>query len=206
MARKKSQLRRELRKVLRSLDERWIKAASGEICDRLNHLIDDSLGAKVEHVLAWTPFFPGEIDLSKLIAEQLGRRALYLPRTELGGTMSFIRIDEGWLSKLEPGQFGILEPTLGSGPLFQPEFAASTAILLPGLAFDSEGNRLGRGEGFYDRFLGKSGMGDAIKIGVCWRLQYLDQVPVDSHDILVDWVCHEEGIVQTGFISAEEDL
>ena len=60
-------------------------------------------------------------------------------------------------------------------------------ILVPGLAFSRDGHRLGRGGGFFDRFLAGRGAG-AFKIGVCFAFQLLDALPTEPHDVIVNTV------------------
>ncbi len=66
-------------------------------------------------------------------------------------------------------------------------------ILVPGLAFDKSGYRLGYGGGFYDRILGR-GLG--LKIGICLRENLWESLPVEPHDERVDYIITEEGVVQ----------
>ncbi len=78
---------------------------------------------------------------------------------------------------LREGSFGIWEPT------GEPFTAYETIgfVLVPGMAFDVHGNRLGRGKGFYDRLLPK--LTDAYRLGVCFSFQYLDyEIPHDHFD------------------------
>jgi len=68
------------------------------------------------------------------------------------------------------------------------EFALTpTLVFVPGLAFTREGQRLGRGGGFYDRFLTGRGA-NAIKIGICFEFQIVDFVPLELHDVVLDAV------------------
>ncbi len=83
---------------------------------------------------------------------------------------------------LEQGAFGIMEPT---GELFTDYDDIDVAVV-PGMAFDREGHRLGRGKGYYDRFLAR--LPHTYKIGVCFPFQLVDLVPADAHDILMDEV------------------
>jgi 5-formyltetrahydrofolate cyclo-ligase len=75
-------------------------------------------------------------------------------------------------------------------------------ILVPGLAFDRQGNRLGRGKGFYDKFLEGdlevSTDMDRIKIGICFHDQLVNEVPVDSNDVPVDFILTDKEIVEVG--------
>ncbi|WP_251624006.1 5-formyltetrahydrofolate cyclo-ligase [Odoribacter lunatus] len=65
------------------------------------------------------------------------------------------------------------------------EYGKIDLIIVPGMAFDGSGNRLGRGKGYYDRFLRNR---TAYKIGICFPFQYQKTIPVDSLDVPVDEV------------------
>ena len=84
------------------------------------------------------------------------------------------------MQDLQAGAFGILEPT---GKLFT-DYEKIDVVVVPGMAFDKEGHRLGRGKGYYDRFLAK--IRNTYKIGLCFPWQLVDNVPTDEHDILMD--------------------
>lgn len=103
--------------------------------------------------------------------------------------MDFRRVDS--LKTLTPGVYGILEPK--SGRLCPPD--AIELFFIPGLAFDRQGYRLGRGGGYYDRYLSTSKPG-AVKIGLAFHLQLTEALPVDPHDIKVDAVITEQGIIE----------
>ena len=118
-----------------------------------------------------------EVDISPLIDIALTQgKKVCLPVVE--GEFMKLRVYTG---EMKVGCYGILEPT---GPLYDSyediEFA-----LIPGMAFDRKGNRMGRGKGFYDRLLPEIG---AYKIGVCFSVQFLDEVPCDNLDVPVDAV------------------
>jgi len=83
---------------------------------------------------------------------------------------------------LQLGAYGILEPT---GELFTVYDTIDVAIV-PGMAFDAERHRLGRGKGYYDRFLAR--VPYLYKIGLCFSWQMVDKVPHDKHDIVMDEV------------------
>lgn len=111
-------------------------------------------------------------------------KQIALPRVEAG------EISMRWADRrasLAPGKFGILEP-----PADAP--AAGTAfdlILVPGVGFDRAGGRLGRGRGYYDRFLaGASG----FFVGVCFDDRLVPEVPLEPHDIRMDAVITPSGI------------
>jgi 5-formyltetrahydrofolate cyclo-ligase len=193
-ANQRKELRDEMRRVLAGLDSRWLQAASAEIARQLNHMFEQEFGESVRHILAWVPYFPGEIDLSGFISAQLGVREVYLPRVAPDYGMTFISVAGGWESRLSSGHFGIPEPAMEAGRAFDPQLAPQTAVIVPGLAFDTRGNRLGRGAGCYDRFFSDPEMLSARRVGVCWSLQVVKLVPTSAHDIPMQWLCHEREI------------
>lgn len=81
---------------------------------------------------------------------------------------------------LTVGAYGIEEPT---GALFT-DYSTIDLIVVPGVAFDRDGNRLGRGKGYYDRLLPR--IPSAYKIGICFPFQVVDEVPAEPFDIRMD--------------------
>ena len=82
-------------------------------------------------------------------------------------------------------QFGIGEPT---GPEWT-DLNAVELIAVPGVAFDPDGNRMGRGRGFYDRLLKSTP--NAVKIGLAFDFQMMDAIPMEPHDVKMDLVIHD---------------
>ena len=120
-----------------------------------------------------------EVDVRALlhVSCEGGKRVL-LPVVK--GEELELRLYEGE-SSLREGAFGIMEPT---GPLFAPEdYGEIEFAIIPGMAFDRAGHRLGRGKGYYDRLLPK--LRAARLVGVCFPFQFLDEVPAEPHDIAV---------------------
>jgi len=91
---------------------------------------------------------------------------------------------------LVAGAFGVREPGAGARRI---EVAALEVLLVPGLAFDETGMRLGRGGGFYDRLLALPDL-RARLVGVCFEVQVLPELPVEAHDRAVDAVVTENGV------------
>ena len=92
-------------------------------------------------------------------------------------------------------QFGIGEPAgsdrVGAaGSDDWTDLGAVQLIAVPGVAFDSEGNRMGRGRGFYDRLLKSTPA--AVKIGLAYDFQMLDHIPTEPHDVRMDRVLTDE--------------
>lgn len=188
---RRHELRAEMRRILQNVDKRWVGAASHELCLNLSKLLDQELGDECEHVLAFYSHFSGEVELGSFINEQLGRRKIYLPTTGPDRQMDFYEIGPSWRTELVPGFFDIPEPKPDPKRRYNPENFWETAALVPGLVFDRNGNRLGRGRGYYDQFLGQGQLSDAVKIGIGWSLQLVDDIPHEAHDIPMDWICVE---------------
>lgn len=83
---------------------------------------------------------------------------------------------------LRPGSFNIMEPV---GKPFADYDRIDVAVV-PGMGFDLQRNRLGRGKGYYDRFLKL--LPQAFKIGICFPFQMFESIPADMHDIKMDVV------------------
>ena len=98
----------------------------------------------------------------------------------VGKEMVFIWIDS--FDALGPGYYGITEP-VNDGPVADDQTAL---VLMPGLAFDPEGHRVGYGGGFYDRFLENEP--DHPLVALCYDFQMYDHLDVESHDVPVDLV------------------
>ena len=114
------------------------------------------------------------------------------PRVGAGG-LEFARCDDA--AALEPGALGVRAPgteceasALGPGDL----------VVVPALALDRAGRRLGRGGGHYDRALSAPGARESVRVGVGYALQLVDAVPVGEDDERVDLVVTERELVRTG--------
>jgi 5-formyltetrahydrofolate cyclo-ligase len=92
---------------------------------------------------------------------------------------------------MRKGAYGIMEP---DPSVAEPvDISALDAVIVPGVAFDRRGGRMGYGAGYYDRFL-SSLPRKPLLIGCCFSLQLVEQVPVEPHDFHMDFVATEEGI------------
>ena len=121
---------------------------------------------------------PDEVDIRPLIADLVSAgHHIVLPRVTGDDTMELRRYTSA--DDLREGAFHIQEPT---GALFT-DYASVDLALIPGMAFDAAGHRLGRGRGYYDRFLAEHPLRHTI--GVCFPFQRVPQVPTDAHDIPV---------------------
>jgi len=119
-----------------------------------------------------------EIATHRFIEKWFNRKRLWLP-VVVGDDLIF-RQFEG-TDRMTAGAFGILEPT---GRQLD-NVSQISLIIVPGVAFDRQNNRMGRGRGFYDRLLANS---TAFKIGTAYSCQIFNQIPTKDTDIPMDLV------------------
>ena len=95
------------------------------------------------------------------------------------------------LDALRPGAYGILEPILRE----EVKAGEIGLVIVPGLAFDEEGNRIGYGMGFYDKFLKRV---SGKKIGLAYEMQIVDKIRTAEKDVCVDKIITEERVIDCG--------
>jgi len=179
----KADMRRDIKQRLKELKSlQSIHDSQSQLA--AERLLEHSLIQQAETVLAFVSYGT-EINTRWLIEGLLDAgKQVALPRTT-GDTMTFHLLPPAatagnWSDSLEPGDFGILVPT-SSLPLFEPSPSnGPAAVVLPGLAFDKEKNRLGKGKGFYDRYLAT--WITVPTIGFCFDCQMVDAVPATPLD------------------------
>lgn len=125
---------------------------------------------------------PGEVDLAPWLEGVLkGGGSVVLPRVEKDRVLSLWRVRS--LGEVVAGPMGLREPdTLLAEPAGDLEL---NLALVPGLAFDARGGRLGRGGGFFDRLLTRLA-GRVPLVAVCRSCQVVEEVPMEPHDVRVD--------------------
>lgn len=174
----KQELRKAIRKLKREYRQEQLTTLSLEVIDRL---WKEPHFAKAKTVMLYCAL-PDEVDTRELLDRcvEEGKKVL-LPKVT-GDTTMELRQYTG-SADLAVGAFGILEP---SGNTFT-DFDTIEVAVIPGMAFDSSGNRLGRGKGYYDRFLSML-PARIYKIGVCFDFQKFKHIPADTTDIRMDLV------------------
>lgn len=119
--------------------------------------------------------------LIRVLLEQARRPwRVAVPRVT-GDQMEFVEIKQ--MEELQPGAMGILEPVTGNIVK-----ADQGIMLLPGLAFDVEGNRVGYGAGYYDRYLEQHDSCFLTKVGYAFAFQIVDRIEAEVYDRKVDMV------------------
>lgn len=145
--------------------------------------------ARAQTVLLYIPV-RGEADTAALagVARATAKRLL-LPRVEQAARRLWLHRWDGTAAQLVRGAYGIPEPRADL-PLEDP--AAVDLVIVPGVAFDRRGCRLGYGGGYYDRLLPR--MLQAVKIGLGYAFQLVGCLPAEPHDVRLDGVATERGL------------
>lgn len=169
----KREIREKIKQMRRMLTEAEKESAAEEVFSTL-----EKTGAflMANHILMYHSL-PDELSTHAFLKKWGNRKHFYLPRVN-GVNLDILPYDE---SRLELGAFHIEEPS-GNNTVDESEIEL---IIVPAVAYDRKGNRLGRGKGFYDRLLSTT---QAVKIGVGYEFQLIDEIPVEPHDVPMDMI------------------
>ena len=168
-----------------------IKALRSMLTDAEKRIAADEVFSKLEKTAAFLMAdrilmyhsLPDELSTIEFLKKWNSKKHFFLPRVN-GVNLDILPYDE---SKLELGAFHIEEPT--GNETVSPEDIE--LIIVPAVAYSPTGTRLGRGKGFYDRLLSSS---RAVKIGVCYDFQLVDNIPAEPHDVPVDMVISQSSV------------
>lgn len=155
------------------------KVLSKQILERLAH---HPRFIRAQTILLYHSL-PDEVDTHEFIRYWSRYKTILLP--VVVGSQLELRVYQT-SSQLLPGSYGIMEPQ--SLPFLN--YPNIELAVIPGMAFDREGNRLGRGKGYYDRLLSSLKAHKIYKIGICFEFQYVQEIPTEAHDIPMDEVIY----------------
>ena len=147
---------------------------------------------EAENVLVYASM-RSEVRTDEIILDALASgKNVFCPKVinKASSEMVFVRILE--IEDLKEGYYGIREPELMEGAEIYPSegLDETSIVIVPGVAFDRQGNRIGYNGGFYDSFLGKHP--DINTVALCYRMQVLDHLPAEDHDIPVKKILSED--------------
>ncbi len=184
----KDTLRRDLAEKRRGLSAEEKKELSDRLCKNICSL---DLFKEADAVLSFFPL-SSETDVSGVNEEvlRLGK-TLLLPKCVKGTReMNFHAVKS--FDDLERGSFSVMEPK-GDCPIFTPSKEVKALCIVPALAYDGDGYRLGYGGGFYDRYLSRH----CVKtVGAVYHIFLTDNLPRDRYDIAVDTVVTDREIIK----------
>jgi 5-formyltetrahydrofolate cyclo-ligase len=186
-AREKVALRKQMRAQLDGQSAADVRAKSAAIWERLS-VMPEFAGARRLFLYISTM---REVDTHGLIRQLLAMgRELSVPCFETATQRYIASALRDFDADLATGKFGILEPTPEA---IRPATSEEIDVaLVPGLAFDETGNRLGRGWGYFDRLLRQT---SGVKIALAFDFQILDEIPAEAHDLRMDFIVTETRVV-----------
>ena len=167
-------------------EQDWEKKSS-TICE---NLIRMPVYQEAEAVLIFMSI-SHEPDTGRIIRHALETgKTVAVPKCE-GSDLAFYRIDSP--DDVRPGRFSVPEP-VNTDDMYSVRITDKSLVILPGLAFDKKGFRLGYGAGFYDRYLKDDFYRN--KLMIAFSFQEVDEVPNHAGDVRVDWIVTENGITE----------
>jgi 5-formyltetrahydrofolate cyclo-ligase len=178
MSSEKIYLRQYIRTLKHQYSDTQLCMMSQEIMSRL---LEEERIKRARTILLYHSL-ADEVNTHRLVDFLAKDKTILLPKVVSADTMTLHIYHDS--QDLQIGAYGIMEPT---GPLFTKYDSIDVAVI-PGMAFDRDNNRLGRGKGYYDRLLIQ--IPNTYKIGLCFDFQYLDKIPSDIYDVKMDKVLH----------------
>lgn len=197
IAERKASLRAHLKNLRRNFPELERLRANAALFARLMNLPEYRAASVIHTFVSWRD----EVDTHAIIkASFAAGKRVAVPRVPPDKS----QLEHYFISDfaaLVPGTLGILEPSSGPGVQSIPANTHVDVIFVPGLAFDRSGNRLGYGRAYYDQFLAGT---MALKIGLAFALQIVEEVPVAPHDQRVDLIITEQEVIRTATGNAHQ--
>lgn len=177
----KNEIRKKIKALRGMLLESERQTAAEEVFARLEQTAAFLLA---DHILMYHSL-PDELSTHRFLDKWSGQKKFYLPRVN-GVNLEILPYDQ---SRLELGSFHIEEPT-GEDVVSPDEIEL---VVVPAVAYDRRGNRLGRGKGFYDRLLATT---RATKVGVGYEFQIVESIPAEPHDVKMDMVVAQQTVIR----------
>ena len=177
----KKEIRKKYKMLRNKMSEMEVKEKSDRICQ---NIISSNLFQQAEKMLVYAPL-GNEVDICPVMEEGWRQQKRIAFPKVFGETMRYFEISS--FSQLEEGTFHVMEP-VETNPIDWEE----ALVLVPGVAFDRQGSRMGYGKGYYDRFF--EGKTDCVKVGVAYELQVADQLPTEENDLPMEYLVTEKGV------------
>lgn len=178
----KTNLRKQMKAQLKAMEKDEKRALDHMVCDKLFE-VPEIAGADYVYGYMSLSWETGTDEILERLWNMGVRVAL--PKV-LGDEMEFFHVASQ--NDLQEGAFHILEPKESCKMVSWPD----APILVPGLAFSKDGKRLGKGGGFYDKFLSKEP--EHKTVALAYEFQLTDEIPAEEHDRPVDKIVTESGI------------
>lgn len=184
----KAKIRGEALQARLRLSRGLIREKSGRIAHRFFALPDYKTAVTVMFYVSRA----SEVDTHELIERALREKERVAVPVAIPAGRKLIPVVIHDLQDLAPGELGVLEPALNERSTLSP--GELDLLVLPGLAFDLKGNRMGRGRAYFDILL-KEVPPAVIRVALAFEVQIIKEVPVDSHDMPVDMIITEKRVI-----------
>jgi len=179
----KQQLRQQAASTRNQLTSRQRQVYSAQIMQYAREYL---LLNSIQRLLTYKAL-PAEVNTDALLANDA--LDVYVPRMLDDCDMTWVAVDA--TSQWKQVGFGVFEPS--QGKLWQPS-SSKTVLFCPLLGFDTQGNRLGMGKGYFDRWLAKHGENIDV-VGLAFSCQALPKIPVEQHDVPLATIITEHGVL-----------
>lgn len=160
----------------------------------LNQFYESKYYKEAEKIFIYISY-DSEINTKVIINKALkDKKKIYVPRTEFK-TRHMDAVEIKSLENLIESKYGILEPLIVEPHIDPSEL---DLIVVPGVAFDRNGGRMGYGAGFYDRYfkkINKENINKIVKLALAYEIQMLDKVPMNAQDVPVDFIITENEFI-----------
>lgn len=167
--------KKELRQYIKTLKREHTKEQLLQQSEKILKQLEQHPAFQKAHNIMLYSSLPDEVQTLKFLEKWRNKKRIILP-TVVGDDIIPVELTND--TDFILGDFNILEP---QNEPYQGNF---DLIVVPGVAFDKNGNRIGRGKGYYDRFLCK--YPNVNKIGICFDFQLVDKIPTEPNDIKMD--------------------
>ncbi len=167
--------------------------ANAQICEKILNLPSWN---RAGQIFAFIPF-KTEPDISPVIDAAIAQgKEVLVPVCDDDCHMHFVRLSEGWREHLGPGLRKTCSP-IGISEEREPIADQHPVMITPGVGFDMHGDRMGKGAGYYDRYISMWCKG-VRKVGVCYDFQLLEDIPSNADDQRMDVVVTNRRVVLCG--------
>ena len=180
-------MKKQLKEIMLKKRSSLAKAQAEEKSRKIKNNLFNLENYKKSSVIMFFVSFSSEVDTHDMIMQALKKKTVVVPKVANNEIEPSVIVD--FKNLIPNNRFGFPEPI----DLMKMPYKKIELILVPGIVFDRGGHRIGYGMGYYDRFLKK--IPKAFKIGLAFDFQVIDKIPNEEHDVPVDMIITEDGVI-----------
>lgn len=178
-------IKNDIRRKIKAMRSMLLDLEKEQAAEQVFNQLEETAAFMLADKILIYHSLPDELPTRRFLNKWKERKHFYLPRVN-GVNLEILPYDE---TRIELGSFHIEEPS-GGEPVDADEIEL---IIVPAVAYDRRGNRLGRGKGFYDRLLATT---TAVRVGVGYDFQMVDSLPVEEHDVPMNIVVIQKEVIR----------